>query len=101
MLTNTHGGAGGDEAALDELRADARARLVEVVADRHAQRHHAPVAASAAARCRSRSVVAMIGACGRSADSRRAVVPPRVTATIACAALRSASVTAASHSACA
>ena len=33
----------------------------------------------------SLSVVARIGACGRSADRRRAVPPPRVTATIACA----------------
>ena len=44
-------------------------------------------------------VVAMIGARGRRADSRRAVPPPRVTATIACASPRFASVTAASHSA--
>ena len=36
----------------------------------------------------SRSVVAKIGARGRSADSRRAVPPPRVTATIACASPR-------------
>ena len=47
------------------------------------------------------SVVAKIGARGLSADSRRAVPPPRVTATIAWASPRLASVTAASHSACA
>ena len=47
----------------------------------------------------SRSVVARIGACGRSAASRRAVPPPRVTATIAWAPARSASITAASQSA--
>jgi len=46
-----------------------------------------------------RSVAAMIGACGRRADSRRAVVPPRVTATIACASPRLARISAASHSA--
>ena len=48
----------------------------------------------------SRPHAAIIGACGRSADSRRAVLPPRVTATIARASLRLASVTAASQIAC-
>ena len=43
----------------------------------------------------------MIGARGRSADSRRAVPPPRVTATIAAASPRVDNVTAASQIACA
>ena len=43
MLTNTTAAPRCDEAAFDQLRADARAGLVEIVADRHADRHHAPV----------------------------------------------------------
>ena len=92
--------AGGDEPARDELLADQRAGRVHVLADVGADRHDAPVERQPP-RGVVASVVARIGARGRSADSRRAVLPPRVTATIACASPRSASVTAASQSACA
>ena len=43
MLTNTQVAPAAIEAALDQLRADARARFVEVLADRHAHGHDAPV----------------------------------------------------------
>ena len=95
------GGALGDEAARDQLRADRACPRRHVFADLGAAPGPRPSTAPAGARCRRDRSSAKIGARGRSADSRRAVPPPRVTATIACASPRVASVTAASQSACA
>ena len=75
MLTKHDCAPGGDEPALDELRADARAGRVEVVADRHAQRHHAPVERQPA-----RGLVAFGRRDDRRARAQRRQAPRRAAA---------------------
>ena len=92
-------GAARQEPARHQLLADQGARHRHVLTDLGVNRPD-PQYSDRRRAVSSRSHAAMIGARGRSADSRRAVPPPRVTATIARASLRLASVTAASQIAC-
>ena len=85
-LTSTIVDARADRAALDELAADAcggrvrRRRSESVSTGTHAPRQRQPPRDVRAGRSPRRSAPR-----GRSADSTRAVLPPRVTATIAAA----------------